>query len=454
MDAIEKRILQIIDERAADIIAFGDDIWSHAEVGFQEFRTAEKFAEQLRKLGMEPRTGLAITGVKSYLKPKKDGEVNVCLMGEMDALPIANHPDAWVETGAAHACGHDAQLTGVMGAALALADPEVAKALGGNVTFFGVPCEEASAAGEGRAKLLEEGKIRFGSGKQELIYLGEMDDLSITVGHHIMEGQFSSGNSPSSGFIQKEVRFIGKTGHTATDTVELRQFADAQSAASLAFHNIDAQREFLLEGQWMRIHGRMMSCPSASNIFADDISMEFTARGKTPADMKDCAYRVHRALKAAAIATGCGAEIVTTPGYLPVIPVKDDSVADTVFNLIDPTIPVVHWPMDRNGGTCDFGDVSCLMPVFQLYTNGVEGAGHSVDYHRVDKNMYYINTAKMFALMAYELLKDDAALAKKIIAENPPIMTVQQYLDYQDSCRGVEKVEREPVPDFSKDNLT
>ncbi len=451
MDAIEKRILEIIDERADEIIAFGEDIWYHAEVGFQEFRTAEKFADKMREFGMEPRTGLAITGVKSYLKPHEEGEVNVCLMGELDALPMPNHPDAWSETGAAHACGHNAQITGVMGAAMALSDPEVRKALGGNVTFFGVPCEEASAAGEVREKLLETGKLHFGSGKQELIYLREMDDLSIVVGHHIMPGQFASGNSTSSGFIQKDVRYIGKAGHTASE--DARAFADAQSAASIAFHNIDAQREFLKEGQWMRIHGRMTNVPSASNIFADDIRMEFTNRGKTLEDMKDCAYRVHRALKAAAIATGCGAEIITTPGYLPVIPLDDDTIADEVFGLIDPSIPVKHWPPEENGGTCDFGDVSCIMPVYQLYTNGSEGDGHSIDYRVADKQMYYINTAKMFALMAYKLLKDNAAKAKDVIEKNKPLLTVEEYLKFQESCKEVEVIERTPVPDFSEYNL-
>jgi len=451
LDAIEKRILEIIDEKADEIIAFGEDIWHHAEVGFQEFRTAEKFADAMRKLGMEPRTGLAITGVKSYLKPVQEGEVNVCLMGELDALPIPNHPDAWCETGAAHACGHDAQITGVMGAALALSDPEVRAALGGNVTFFGVPCEEGSAAGKAREELLASGKLHFGGGKQELIYIGEMNDLSIVVGHHIMPGEFASGNATSSGFIQKTVRYIGKAGHTASD--DARKFADAQSAASLAFHNIDAQREFFKEGQWMRVHGRMLNTPNASNIFADDIRMEFATRGKTLEDMKDGDYRIGRALKAAAMATGCGAEITTTPGFLPVVPLDEDSIADVVFGLIDPNIPVKHWPPEENGGTCDYGDVSCIMPVYQLYTNGAEGAGHSIDYHVVDKQMYYVNTAKMFALMAYELLKNGAEKAKDVIKKNPPLLTVDEYIKFQDSCASVEMIEPTPVPDFSSFNL-
>lgn len=279
-----------------------------------------------------------------------------------------------------------------------------------------------------------------------------MDDLSIVVGHHIMDCKFGSGNSTSSGLIEKKIRFIGKAGHTATEDV--RAFADAQAAAALAFHNIDAQREFFKEGQWMRVHGRISKTANASNIFADDIEMEFGTRGKTMSDMKDGAYRIDRALRAAAIATGCGAEITTNLVSMPVVPLDEDSIADEVFRLIDPSIPVRHWDKDENGGTCDYGDVSCIMPVYQLYTGGQEGEDHSLEYRIIDKNMYYINTAKMFALMAYELLKNSAEKAKNVIKNNKPLMTRRQYIDFLNSCTGKQSIDLVPVPDFTKDNLS
>ncbi len=144
MDRIEQKIIDIIDQNAEKIIAFGDDIWHHAELGYQEHRTSEKFCEVLDELNLSYEKNLAVTGVKSYLKDKTEGEVRIALMGEMDALPIADHVDADPETGAAHCCGHDDQITGVMGAALALTDPEIKAALGGNIVFFGVPSEEAT----------------------------------------------------------------------------------------------------------------------------------------------------------------------------------------------------------------------------------------------------------------------------------------------------------------------
>lgn len=105
MDKLEQKICDIIDSKKDEIIAFGRDIWTHAELGYREFRTAEKFTGVLKGLGVETVEGLAITGAKGYLKGKDYKGTTVALMGEYDALPIANHPDANPETGASHCCG-------------------------------------------------------------------------------------------------------------------------------------------------------------------------------------------------------------------------------------------------------------------------------------------------------------------------------------------------------------
>ena len=39
-------------------------------------------------------------------------------MGELDALPVPTHPFADAATGAAHACGHHAQLGMMLAAAM------------------------------------------------------------------------------------------------------------------------------------------------------------------------------------------------------------------------------------------------------------------------------------------------------------------------------------------------
>ena len=45
MDKIEQKICDIIDAHRDELIAFGEDLWTHAELGFQEFRTQEFVVE-------------------------------------------------------------------------------------------------------------------------------------------------------------------------------------------------------------------------------------------------------------------------------------------------------------------------------------------------------------------------------------------------------------------------
>src|SRR5699024_5799899 len=82
MDRIEWKICEIIDRNQEKIKEFGRDIWTHAELGYRETRTAERFAGWLSELGIETEKGLAVTGVKGYLSGKGAKGLTVALMGE------------------------------------------------------------------------------------------------------------------------------------------------------------------------------------------------------------------------------------------------------------------------------------------------------------------------------------------------------------------------------------
>ena len=157
MDKIEEKIIKIIDDNKEKLIAFARDIYTHAELGYKEFRTASKFSDELKALGLETKEGLAVTGVKGYLNQDKKENVSLALIGELDALRIPEHKYANAQTQGAHCCGHHSQLAGVVGAAIALADHEVASSLDGQVVFFAVPAEEYGEI-EFKNQLKNEGK--------------------------------------------------------------------------------------------------------------------------------------------------------------------------------------------------------------------------------------------------------------------------------------------------------
>jgi amidohydrolase len=85
------------------------DFHRHPELGFQEFRTAQKVAGELRALGLEVSTGIGQTGVVALIEGDQPGPV-ILLRFDMDALPIVEETGAEyasTQPGVMHACGHD-----------------------------------------------------------------------------------------------------------------------------------------------------------------------------------------------------------------------------------------------------------------------------------------------------------------------------------------------------------
>ncbi len=151
----------------AKVLAWRRDIHQHPELGNRETRTAQLVAEHLRALGLEPKTGIAYTGVTAVLKGGKPGP-RIALRADMDALPVAERvelPFASKATatyrgesvGVMHACGHDAHTAILMGVAEALV--AMKDDLPGEVMFVFQPAEEGPPDDEegGATLMLEEG---------------------------------------------------------------------------------------------------------------------------------------------------------------------------------------------------------------------------------------------------------------------------------------------------------
>ena len=448
MDKIEQKIIETIEQNREKIVEFGRDIWHHAELGYREFRTAEKFNALLKELGMQVDEELAITGAKGYLKPKGSEGPTVAVIGELDALPIANHKDTNPETGAAHCCGHHAQLTATIGAALALSVPEVKEALGGNVVFMSAPSEEFVDI-EYKNGLRKEGKARYGGGKCELIRIGAFEDIDVALGHHSDTDNSNDAiimNCSSNVFVNKTVKFKGRKAHAAGFP---HKGVDALNAAELALHGIALQRESFRDADTVRCHGYYLKGGDAVNIIADDVVLEYCVRAKTMEAVIDANAKVDRCFKAGAIATGCGVEIETLPGYFSTQPCPDVSALEAALAAAGEKKPlrVKEVPASAHiTGSTDFGDVSAIMPLIQFYTTGLTGELHNNNVEVVDEDIAYILPAKLFALTAYHLLKDGAAGAKHLVDIYEPKLTRETYVDYMEKMLGTTTVEMDPLP--------
>ncbi len=107
---------------APDLVEIRRDLHRHPELSFEEVRTAAIASTAMEALGCRVRTQVGITGVVADLE---NGEgPTIALRADMDALPIhETNTHAFVsETpGVMHACGHDAHVAGLIGAAKLLA---------------------------------------------------------------------------------------------------------------------------------------------------------------------------------------------------------------------------------------------------------------------------------------------------------------------------------------------
>src|SRR5688500_16243793 len=118
---LKQRIYAAIEAKAEAVVGIGESIRRHPELGFKEHRTARLVDDTLKGLGFATKTGLASTGVRTELAGRRSGPT-LALLGELDGLVVAGHPEADPVTGAAHGCGHNAQIAGLLGAAMGLLD--------------------------------------------------------------------------------------------------------------------------------------------------------------------------------------------------------------------------------------------------------------------------------------------------------------------------------------------
>ena len=138
------------------------------ELGNREVETAKFVVEKLRSFGLEPRTGVAKTGVVAVIEGGRPGPV-VALRADMDALPVTEEVDlpfaskataTWEgkTVGVMHACGHDTHVAMLLDAARALA--AVKRELPGKVLLVFQPAEENVPRAErpaGAELMLKEG---------------------------------------------------------------------------------------------------------------------------------------------------------------------------------------------------------------------------------------------------------------------------------------------------------
>lgn len=143
------KIKQLAHQNAQEVVEMRRHLHRHPELSQQEYQTMEYVASQLRKLGLEPRTGIGKTGCMAMIRgAHQPDDYCVALRADYDALPITEDTGLDFSSenkGVMHACGHDMHTSSLLGAAKILTS--IREELYGSVMLIFEPSEEMYPGG-------------------------------------------------------------------------------------------------------------------------------------------------------------------------------------------------------------------------------------------------------------------------------------------------------------------
>ncbi len=168
-DADRERVDAFLEGHLDELIAFRRRVHAHPEPSGQEFATTEAVASRLQVAGLNPQVLSSGTGVICDIvsAASADGDATasvptIALRADLDALAMDDEsttPYRSTVPGVAHACGHDAHTTIVLGAGLLLTRLLAAEgAPAGRVRLIFEPAEEALPGGA--IEVIEEGNLK------------------------------------------------------------------------------------------------------------------------------------------------------------------------------------------------------------------------------------------------------------------------------------------------------
>ncbi|MEZ4281692.1 MAG: M20 family metallopeptidase [Myxococcota bacterium] len=299
------------------MVALRRAIHAEPELGFENPRTREKLIAQLEGLGLDLSLHERTTGVVAVLR----GEANelgagarahrqrgangtratrrVLLRGDTDALPMPEETGLAYRSkieGRMHACGHDAHVAMLVGAAHLLARRR--GELAGEVVFMFQPGEEGFGGAE---VMLEEG-------------LPEVDGaFALHVAPPLPTGMV--GTKPGAlmaAFDDFEIEVHGRGGHASMpqDCIDPVPIACQIVSALQAF----VAREIPVTDPGVlsvtQIHGG-----TANNVIADSVRLQGTMRALSARTRDALAAGLRRVAEGIARAQGGEASVRILPGY-------------------------------------------------------------------------------------------------------------------------------------------
>lgn len=383
-----------------EIIDFGRMLFRCPELGFKEVKSNEILTSFFVKNEIPFQNGLALTGVHAELG-KKDG-YHIALVADMDAIYVRDGE----KTYPFHSCGHSIQTAVLAYVMKILNDSGIVEKLGGRVSYIAAPAEEFIDF-DYREGLRSEGKIRYFSGKQNLIEQGVFDDVDCVISMHIngdSETLFDIG-STLAGFMVKKAVFKGLASHSGAAP---HLGKNALHGANLCMTAISYMKDQFPKEAGLQIHPVISSCSGSVNIIPEEAVMESYIRANTLEELMEAAEKFDRCVEHSAKALGLEYEIFNETGYMPLK--QSDELNEIILRHMREICPedkiVKHVVSGASG---DVGDLGYLIPTVQFGFSGMTGRIHSCNFDITDEENAYIHTAEIVLKTVCDLLADEEA---------------------------------------------
>ena len=279
-------------ERLAGI---NDAIWSYAELGLEEYNTANLLINYLEKEGFEVEKGVAGMPTAFVATFSNGPGPTIGVLGELDALPMLSQeaanpthtPTTDIKGAIApgHGCTHNCMGTAAAGTVVAVKKAMEDGGFTGTIKMFGSPAEETLIS------------------RSFMVYAGLFDDVDVVIDNHGGDGFGASYGISSNTNWSFSVTFRGTTAHSAGAPWVGRSALDAAQIMNMS-------TEFLREHlhYTSRLHYVMTEGGEGPNVVPDRATTWYYVRNSDKLIKSDF-ERVLNCAKAAALATGTQMEI-------------------------------------------------------------------------------------------------------------------------------------------------
>ena len=307
-------IHQLVADQKDLIIQLRRDLHRIPETAYTEKKTSAYIANYLNNLKLEVKTGIARYGVVGLMKTGRPGPT-LMIRADMDALPLEENTGlafASEHEGAMHACGHDAHMAMVLGAATVF--NTLKDEISGNIKFLFQPAEEGPGGAEPmiKAGVMESPKVDY--------------SIGCHVWPDIPEGTIGVRPGPFMAAMDRfDIKIKGKGGHGAMPHLSVDALEVGTQVVN-ALQRIVSRKMDPLEPTVVTIG--TFHAGTAFNIIPAEAEMSGTTRTFNPDIWNSWEARIAKVVRGVCDSMGCDFELKFSKGYP--VTINDASMAEIV----------------------------------------------------------------------------------------------------------------------------